>query len=249
MRAARRAWRWVISSWRLVALVDALAIAQQFADAENGGEGIVELVSDAGEHLAHGGELFRLDELLFEALEFGDVAAGNDHAFDLAVFIEERAEIAAKAAPFALLCGAPGLRWRQSCGVPASMSSKRARRAARSSGWVRSPNSMPMVSRVFIAENFLEPGADKGVVLVGIDDEDKVGETVDKAASEFLLFVEALFHVAALGDIHDGALIADHVAGGVANGGGGVQANEGLAILAAQSDFVALGRGLAIDFS
>ena len=60
-------------------------------------------MGDAGEHLAHGGELFGLDELAFEALDFGDVAAGDDDAFDDALFIEERAEIAFEGAPFALL--------------------------------------------------------------------------------------------------------------------------------------------------
>ena len=44
------------------------------------------------------------------------------------------------------------------------------------------------------------------------------------------------------------ALIADDPAGGIANDGGGVQTKERLAILAAQCDLVALGRGLVIDF-
>ena len=82
--------------------VEACAFAQQFGDAQDGGERIVELVGDAGEHLAHGGEFFGLDELLFQALQVGDVAAGNDDAIDLAGFVEERAEMAADAAPFAV---------------------------------------------------------------------------------------------------------------------------------------------------
>ena len=69
MRAARRAWRWVMSSWRRGIFIDAGTIAQKFAGAENGGERIVQFVGDTGEHLAHGGELFRLNELLFEALD------------------------------------------------------------------------------------------------------------------------------------------------------------------------------------
>ena len=79
------------------------AFAEQFRDAENGGERIVEFVGDPGEHLAHGGQFFGLDELLFEALEFGDVAARHDNAFDFAGFISERAEIKADAAPVAEL--------------------------------------------------------------------------------------------------------------------------------------------------
>jgi len=79
------------------------AIAEKFAGAKNSGEGIVEFVSDAGEHLSHGGEFFGLDELLFEPLHFGDVAARDDYAFNLAVYVEERTEVAAQPAPFALL--------------------------------------------------------------------------------------------------------------------------------------------------
>ena len=42
-------------------------------------------MGDAGEHLAHGGEFFRLDQLFFEALHFRDVAARDDHTFDFAI--------------------------------------------------------------------------------------------------------------------------------------------------------------------
>ena len=80
-----------------------LLVAQDFGNAENGGQGIIQLVSDASEHLAHGGELFGLNELLFQALDFGDVAAGDDDAFDFPLLVEKRAEMAADAAPFAVL--------------------------------------------------------------------------------------------------------------------------------------------------
>ena len=78
------------------------ALAKQFGDAENGGERIIQFVGDAGEHLAHGGEFFRLNKLFFEALEVGDVAAGEHHAFDVAGFVGERAEVEKNAAPVAL---------------------------------------------------------------------------------------------------------------------------------------------------
>src|SRR5580692_697494 len=84
-------------------VVEADAFAEEFGDAENRGERIVELVGDAGEHLAHRGEFFGLDELLFEALHVCDVAAGNDDAIDFAGFVEERAEMAANLAPIAAL--------------------------------------------------------------------------------------------------------------------------------------------------
>src|SRR5208337_1299069 len=183
------------------AIVDALAIAKQFANAENCGERIIELVSDTGEHLAHGGEFFRLDELLFEALEFGNVATGDDHAFDLAVLIEERAEVAAKAAPRALFvayldfdgskitaAGEHVVQDSKKCGAFVPM-------GALAEGYADG-------FRVLITEDFLDPGAGKGVALAGIHHEDQVGETVDEAASEFLLLVKAFFDGAALGDVN-----------------------------------------------
>ena len=72
----------------LGAFVDARTIAKQLADAENGGKGIVKFVSDASEHLAHSGELFGLNELLFKALDFGYIAARNDNSLDLAIFVK-----------------------------------------------------------------------------------------------------------------------------------------------------------------
>src|SRR5208282_5860148 len=231
----------------LGAIVDALAIAEQFADAENGGERIVQFVSDAGEHLAHGGEFFSLDELLFEALELGNVAARDDHALDLAVFIEERAEVAAKAAPLALFVAHLDLD-----GSKAAASGEHIVQDSKQGGAF-----VPMGALaegfadglgVFITEDFLDPGAGKGVALVGIHHEDQVGEAVNEAASEFLFLVKALFNGAALGDINYGPLIADDAAAGIANDGGGVQAKERLAILAAKCDLVALRRGLMIDF-
>ena len=232
----------------LGALVDALAIAQQFANAENGGERIIQLVSNTGEHLTHGGELFSLDELLFEALKLSNVAAGDDHAFDLAVFIEERAEVAAKAAPLALFVAYLDLD-----GGKAATAGEHVVQDSKKGGAF-----VPMGAlaegyadgfRVFITENFLDPGAGKGVALVGVHHEDQVGETIDEAASELLLLVKAFFDGAALGDVNKGALIADDPADGIANNGGGVQAKERLAILAAQCDLVALRRGLMMDFA
>ncbi len=61
----------------------------------------------AGEHLAHGGELLRLDKLLFQTLEFRDVAGGDHDAIDFAGFVEKRAEVAAQPAPLPLLAAHP----------------------------------------------------------------------------------------------------------------------------------------------
>ncbi len=59
-------------------------------------------MSDPGEHLAHCGKFFGLNELLFKAFDFSDVAARDDHTFDFSGFIEERAEMAFQAAPFTI---------------------------------------------------------------------------------------------------------------------------------------------------
>src|SRR5579883_154194 len=71
-----------------------LLVAQDFGNAKNGSQGIVQLVSDSGEHLAHGGELFGLNELLFTAFDFRNIAARNHDAFDFPLLIEKRAEMA-----------------------------------------------------------------------------------------------------------------------------------------------------------
>src|ERR1700722_8862898 len=83
-------------------VVHALALAEKFAGSKDGGERIVQFVSNTGEHLAHCSELFGLDELGFEALHLGDDAAGDHGTVNFALFVEERAEIAFQATPFAL---------------------------------------------------------------------------------------------------------------------------------------------------
>src|SRR5208282_1471562 len=231
----------------LGAIVDALAIAKQFANAEDGSERIIKLVGDTGEHLPHGGEFFSLDELLFEAFELGNVAARDDHAFDLAMFIEERTEVAAKAAPLALFVA-----YLDFDGSKAAASGKHVVQDSKQGGVFILMGALAKGYadgfRVFITEYFLDPGAGKGVALAGIHHEDQVREAVNEAAGEFLFLVKALFDGAALRDVNYGSLIADDTAGRIANDGGGVQAKEGLAILAAQCDFVALRRGLMMDF-
>ena len=228
--------------------VNALAIAEEFAGAENGGEGIVEFVGDAGEHLAHGGELFGLNELAFEALDLSDVAAGNDRAFDNALCVEERAEIAFEAAPFALLVADANFDGAKFQFAGDKIVEKRDHGRAIVGVRAFAEGETDDLGG-FVAEDVFEAGADEGVAPLGIDDEDKVGEAVHQTASEFLLLVELLFHGAAFGEIHERALIADDAAGGVANGGSGVEAIDGLAVFAAERDFAAVGAGFAIDLA
>src|SRR5690242_2312976 len=82
---------------------------------------------------------------------------------------------------------------------------------------------------------------------MGIHDKNQVREVVNKAASELLLLVELALHLAAGGNIHNGTLITEDVTGGIADGSGGVQTNDGGTILAEQSNFMALGRILVVD--
>jgi len=63
MRAARRAWRCVSSSWRFVESSAPRRSRKKLGNAEDGSKGIIQLMGDPGKHLSHGGEFLRLDEL------------------------------------------------------------------------------------------------------------------------------------------------------------------------------------------
>src|SRR5450755_125286 len=92
-------------------------------------------------------------------------------------------------------------------------------------------------------------GTDKAIALVGIDDENKVGEAVHQAARKFLFLVETLFDRALGGDIDERSLVTNNFAGAIADGRGGIQANQRLTVLAAPSNLAALRGRLAIDFT
>jgi hypothetical protein len=229
-------------------VVDAGAIAEKFAGAKNGGERIVQFVSDTGEHLAHGGEFFGLDELLFEAFDFGDVAAGDDDTFNVAGNVKERTKIAAEAAPLADFVADA-----EFDGSEFAFAQEQIFEDGEDGGAIFEVGAVAEDGADgfvgVIAEDFFDLGADEGVAPVGVDHEDQVGEAVDETASKFLLLIEALFHSAALSDVGEGALIADDFAGGIADGGGSVEASDGLAVFATEGDFAALGRRLALYFA
>src|SRR5713101_7046198 len=96
------------------------------------------------------------------------------------------------------------------------------------------------------AENFFHARAYKRVLAAGIQHQDKVGEADHQAARKFLLLVKAAFHLAALGDIHYSAVIANHVAGGIAHRASGVQANDLAAILPRESNLAPLDHRLVV---
>src|SRR5271167_1096601 len=99
-----------------------------------------------------------------------------------------------------------------------------------------------------VTEDLAAARTDKSVVGRGIHDENQIWEAADEAAGKFLFLMELALHLASGGDVHQGTLIADHAAGSVAHGAGRIEAVDGRAILAQQSNFAALGRGLAFDF-
>jgi hypothetical protein len=78
-------------------------VAQQFGNAQNGGQRIVEFVGHAGNHLAHGCEPLRLNELLLEPLLVGNVARRSDHAGDASCLVMERPRGGAEHAPGSVL--------------------------------------------------------------------------------------------------------------------------------------------------
>ena len=228
-------------------IVQARAFAKKFSHAENRGERIVEFVRHTGEHLAHGGEFFSLDELLFEALHVGDVATGNNDAIDLARFVEERAEMAANAAPIAIFVAHAHFERTERALAGEHFREKSLQR--RTIFGVRAfAERAPIVFLRIVAENFFHARAGESVVAVGIQHEDQVGETVDQAAREFLLLIKAALHLAALGDVHERAVIAEDAAGGVAHDGGGVEANDRVAVFANEGELAALEHRLGIDF-
>src|SRR5579872_483192 len=68
----------------------ARGIAQEFGDAEDRGERIIQLMGDAGNHLAHSGKPLVLNQLLLHAPGIGNVARRSDDAGDAAGNLHER---------------------------------------------------------------------------------------------------------------------------------------------------------------
>jgi hypothetical protein len=229
-------------------LIGAGTIAEKFAGAEDGGEGIVQFVGNAGEHLAHSGKFFGLNELLFEAFDFRDIAAGDDHALNLAVFIEQRTEVATETAPFALLVADADFDGSEILFALDEFVEDFQKRGALFDVGVLAKGQTDGFLRLE-TKALLNLGADKRIVPAGIDDKDQVREGVDETAGEFLLLIEALFDGATLGDVGKGALVANHLSGGVADRGGSVEADDGLAVFAAKGDFPALGGRLIVDLA
>src|SRR6266481_8076928 len=170
-------------------IVHALTFAEKFAGAENGSERIVQFVGHTCEHLAHGREFFSLDELGFETLHFGDVPAGDDSAFDFSLLVEKRAEIAFQAAPFALLVANANFdRGKVFLSCDQIVEEGQHRWAVINVGAFAEGKANDFCT--FVAEDFLEFGADEIVTALCVHNKNEGGETVHEAAGKFLLLVK-----------------------------------------------------------
>ena len=78
-------------------------IAHQFRNAQDGGQGIVELVRDSRNHLSHGGQPLGLNHLLLEPLLIGNIARRSDDARDATRFILQGSRGGAKQVPGPIL--------------------------------------------------------------------------------------------------------------------------------------------------
>ena len=237
MCAARRAWRWARSSWRRCGFVGGL-VAQQFRDAQNGGQRIVQFVRDAGNHLAHGREALGLDELLLEPLLLGNVARRGDDAGDAPRLVMQRPRGGAEHPPRAVLV----LRAVFDLALGEPLGNQIVKHFEHR-GPVRriraASHSLPDQFLGTEAENFENLRADKGVPAFGIEGDDQVGETVHQAAGEFLFAVETALHFALLGDVHERSLVAHKFAGGIADGRGRVDRHHVMPVLPVlQGDFM-----------
>src|SRR6266852_6107214 len=220
--------------------------AEQLGNAEDGGKRIVQLVGDAREHLSHGSQFFRLDELLLQTLEVGNIAAGKNHTLVLTFGIPERTEIKTNPAPFTELVADASFQGCERLAASYDVAEQRL-----DGGHVFGMSAMPKIhGGDFLgleAENLFRTRADERIVSAGIEHQNEIREAVHQAAGKFLLLVKAALHFAAFGDVHNRALITNNMAGVIAYGGGGVQANDGRAVLADESDFAALEHGLKVD--
>src|SRR5260370_13144056 len=200
----------------------------------------------AGQHLPHGGKLVGLYQLLFQSLQLRDVAAGNYHAIDFAGFIEERAKVAAQAAPLALFVAHTN--FQRSKSLPAAYNFREEAQQSRAVFHVRAAAKIPILGLFWVvAQDVFHARADKGVMPGRIHHKYEVWKTVDQPAGEFLLLVQAPLHLAALRNIHYGSVVANDAAVCVPYGPRGVQTDQRPSILARQGNLAALHQRLTID--
>ena len=125
-----------------VGIVGVEAVERHLAEADDGGQQVVEVVGDAAGQLPDRFHLLRLPELLLEPLQLGDVAREADQADDLVlrVAIDAAASSGRSASTprivgvSSIVCGSPDVSTCRSCSTISSATS----------GGKRSWSSRPM---------------------------------------------------------------------------------------------------------
>ena len=204
-------------------------------------------MSHAGEHLSHCCELFGLNQLFFEALQICHVSSRKNHTIDLSFFVEERTEVEKDFPPLAQLV--PHAHFQRRKILSAADDVVVERHQFREVLGVGAASKLHFTNLVAsVAQHFAAPRTDECVTSFSVKNENQIREAVDQPVRKFLLFVEPAFNFAALGNIHQRALITDDLSAGVANGGGGIQTRDENTVLAQKSDFAARQHRLAVDF-
>src|SRR4029077_2415195 len=186
--------------------------ADEFADAEDCCERIIELMRRAGKHLSHGGEFFALGELLLHLNLFGHVTGGGDNAGNAAILVEDGRGAGAKRPPRAVFvrCAVFELRFSGQTGNEA------AEKTLQTLEVVRMRAAAELLSNELfgrVAEHFMSLLADVGEFSAAIDDRDHVWNAGHQAADEFLLFVQTALDFEALGEVNERALEPNDAAG------------------------------------
>src|SRR5258706_3067663 len=185
-------------------------------------------MGNAREHLAHGGKFLRLDELFRQALEIGNVTAGENDALNIPVFIGQGTEIETNPPPVSQFVANTNFHGSKSLPPGDNVFVK-----GYHGGQIFRVSASPELHLVglihFVTQDLSAARADKGIVRVGVKDLYQIRKVVKNAACEFLLLVEAALHLTALGDIHERALISKDAAGIVADAAGGYLTNDGIA--------------------
>src|SRR5712675_3071688 len=101
---------------------------------------------------------------------------------------------------------------------------------------------------LLVTEDVLHSRTDKGVVPAAIHHKDQIRETVDQAAREFLLLVQAALHLPALGNVHQRPVIANDTTVSVAHGAGSIETDQRPSVLARKRNLAPLDHRLAIHF-
>ncbi len=223
-------------------------LAEKFTHAEYGRERIIQFMRRPGHHLAHGSELFFLNELLLDELRFGDVPGGSDDARNVAVLVHKGTRADPEDSPPAVLVADAEFKLRGRF-----LARKQAADNGLDFGLVleirANRKSLAEVLAGSAAQNILHAGAHVGEPAVAVEDGDQVGEVRDEAPHKFLLLVQLPFDFTALGDVDQGPLQARDVAESVADGEAGGEAINHPAVFAAQLDFAVAKRAFFLDLA